>query len=361
MSDQPDKEGKTEQPSEKKLGDAVEKGNVPVSNEPGILTSLLAILTVGALIAAHATWSMAQRLGNLLHNSAEIKLTDGSEAFQVITHEIWGAFAIAAPVLALISIGGMVGTLAQNVPQANLERLTPKAERLSPKSNFNRIFGKQALINFAKTVFKVVVVSVLSYWALARELRRVVEASASEVAVIPGVMLSVFNAIVAPLCVAALLIAVADVVITRLNWVSDLKMTRQEVKDEHKQMEGDPALKAKIQQAARQRVRSRMMEDIPRATLVLANPTHFAVALRYVPSEGGAPVVLAKGVDHLALRIREKSEQLGIPVVENKPLARSLHDAAEIGEMIPVEFYRAVAEVIHFVNLRDQAAGRRAL
>jgi flagellar biosynthesis protein FlhB len=207
---------------------------------------------------------------------------------------------------------------------------------------------------------KVIVVLILAYWVLSAEFRGIVEASASEVSVIPGLMLSVFNAIVAPLCLAALLISVVDVVITRFNWLSDLKMTRQEVKDEHKQMEGDPALKAKIQQAARQRIRSRMMEDLPRATLVLANPTHFCVALRYVPAEGGAPVVLAKGLDHLAIRIREKSEELGIPVVENKPLARSLHAAAEVGEMIPVEFYRAVAEVIHFVNLRDQASGSRS-
>jgi flagellar biosynthesis protein FlhB len=359
MSEQPDKEGKTEQPSEKRLGDAVDKGNVPVSSEPGILTSLLAILSVGTLIATEATWSMSQRLGGLLRSSAEISLADGSEAFHVIVNEVWWAFIISGPLLALISIGGIVGTLAQNVPQANLERLTPKAERLSPTSNFKRIFGKQALINFAKTVLKVVVVSLLAYWVLNREFRRIVVASATEVTVIPSLMLSIFNAIVAPLCVAALLIAVVDVVITRFNWLSDLKMTRQELKDEHKQMEGDPAVKAKIQQATRQRIRSRMMDDLPRATLVVANPTHYAIALRYVPAEGGAPVVLAKGVDHLAMRIRKKSEELGIPVVENKPLARSLHAATEVGEMIPVEFYRAVAEVIHFVNLRDRVAGRR--
>jgi flagellar biosynthesis protein FlhB len=143
MSDQPDKEGKTEQPSEKKLGDALEKGNVPVSNEPGILTSLLAILAVGTLIASNATWSMSQGLGGLLRNAAEINLVDGSEAFHVIVDQVWGAFVIMGPVLALIAVGGIVGTLAQNVPQANLERITPKAERLSPRSNFKRIFGKQ--------------------------------------------------------------------------------------------------------------------------------------------------------------------------------------------------------------------------
>jgi flagellar biosynthesis protein FlhB len=360
MSDQSDKEGKTEQPTEKRLGDAIEKGNVPFSNEPGILTSLLAILAVGSLIAAQATWTLAQGLGGLLAHSAEITLADGSEAFQVLLDQVWDTFVIAGPVLALISLGGIIGTLAQNVPQANLERLTPKMERLSPRSNFRRILGKQALLNFAKSVLKVAVVSVLAYWTLSAEFRRIVEASASEVSVIPGLMLSVFASIVAPLCVAALLIAVVDVVVSRMNWLNELKMTRQELKDEHKQMEGDPAIKAKIQQAARQRIRSRMMEELPRATLVVANPTHYAVALRYVPAEGGAPLVLAKGIDHLALRIREKSEELRIPVVENKPLARSLHAATEIGEMIPAEFYRAVAEVIHFVNMRDRVADRRA-
>jgi flagellar biosynthesis protein FlhB len=358
VSEQPDKEGKTEQPSEKRLTDAIEKGNVPFSNEPGNLTSLLAISVIGLLIVAQATSAMSQRLGILLQNAAAYSLSDGKDAFQIIAEEVWVAFTIAAPVLALICLGGIIGPLGQNVPQANLERLRPKAERLSPRANFKRLFGTQALVNFGKTLIKVAAVSTLAYWVLSRRFRDIVEASASDIAAIPGLMLSIFNAIVAPLCFAALVIAILDLIFTRFNWLSELRMTRQELKDEHKQSEGDPAVKAKIQQAARQRTRSRMMADLPRATLLVANPTHFAVALRYVPTEGGAPVVLAKGVDHLALRIRKQCETIGIPVVENKPLARSLHGATDLGEQIPAEFYRAVAEVIHFVNMRDKAARR---
>ena len=357
MSEQPEKEAKTEEPSERRLQEAFEKGNVPFSNEPAILSSLLAILAIGLMIAPIATSHLSQRLAGLLGKSADFSFSDGSDAFWIIIDEFWGTFVIAAPVLVLISIGGIVGPLMQNVPQANLERVKAKLDRLSPRSNLKRLLGKQAFINFGKITLKVLAVTTVTYWSLSREFGRVVEASSAEIWSIPRIMLSVVNAILAPLCLTALIIAIADFLIARFNWKNDLRMTRQELKDEFKQAEGDPAVKGKILKAARQRIRSRMMSDLPRATLVIANPTHFAVALRYVPEEGGAPLVLAKGVDYLALRIRGTCETLGVPVVENRSLARALHSATEVGEMIPVEFYRAVAEVIHFVSIRDQASG----
>ncbi len=138
-----------------------------------------------------------------------------------------------------------------------------------------------------------------------------------------------------------------------MKWRKRMMMTRQEVKDEHKQSEGDPAVKAKRRSLALDRRRRRMMADVPRATLVIANPTHFAIALRYKREEGGAPVVVAKGQDILALKIREIAGQHGIAVIENKPLARSMYDLVEVGELIPPEFYKAVAEVIHYVQSRD--------
>lgn len=359
MSEDTDKESKTEPASEKRLRDAIEKGNVPFSSEPGILTSVVAILAIGLMVASPAVAHLTQRLGILLENSATYTLSQGSDATQLVLDVVWSVFLIALPVLAILSIGGIIGPLAQNVPQANLERLVPKASRLSPASNFERILGKQALFEFAKMTTKVIVISGVTYWAMMRELGRVIEASAAEVTTVPGVILSVFNSIVAPICLAALVIAIFDVVVTRLRWNRDLRMTRQEQKDEYKQSEGDPHIKERVRQIGRQRIRSRMMADLPKATILIANPTHFAVALRYVASEGGAPLVVAKGIDHLALRIRERCEQLEVPIVENKPLARSLYAATEVGDMIPADFYRAVAEVIHFVDKRNRSMAER--
>ena len=321
MSDAPDKESKTEDPSEKRFRDAIDKGNVPFSQEAGVLSSIGGILVVCSMTAGPSISNLSHRLSIVIENAATLDLSNGSDALTIILSEVWAVFMIALPVLVVISIGGLIGPLMQNVPQANLERLVPKAERISPAANFSRFFGKKALFDFGKMVLKVAAVTAIAYWALMREMGRIMQVSATEVTAIPGLILTIFNALIAPLCFVAFVIAVVDVIFTRMRWFTDLKMTRQELKDEHKQSEGDPQIKERARQIARQRLRSRMMSDLPRATVLIANPTHYAVALRYSAVEGGAPLVIAKGVDHLALRIREKCEELTIPVVENKPLA----------------------------------------
>jgi flagellar biosynthetic protein FlhB len=155
--------------------------------------------------------------------------------------------------------------------------------------------------------------------------------------------------------VATLVLVAADEVWTRVSWQRDQRMTRQEVKDELKQADGDPLVKARLRSLARDRLRKRMIAAVPRATVVIANPTHFAVALRYVREEGGAPLVLAKGQDLIALKIREIATEHGIPIVEDKALARSLYQAVEVDKMIPPEFYKAVAQIIFFVMSQRQA------
>jgi flagellar biosynthesis protein FlhB len=154
----------------------------------------------------------------------------------------------------------------------------------------------------------------------------------------------------------------ADVLWTRFKWRSDLRMTKQEVKEEHKQAEGDPHVRARMRSIARDRARRRMIAEVPRATVVITNPTHFAIALRYVRAEGGAPVVLAKGQDLLALKIREVAEAHEIPVVEDKPLARSLYDSVEVDQHIPPHLYRAVAEIIYYLHIRNRVplSGQKA-
>jgi flagellar biosynthetic protein FlhB len=162
--------------------------------------------------------------------------------------------------------------------------------------------------------------------------------------------------LISTVAVANIILVAADLVWSRVFWQRQLRMSRREIKDELKQADGDPIVKARLRSLARDRLRKRMIASVPRATLVIANPTHFAVALRYVREEGGAPVVLAKGQDLIALKIREIAEKHAIPVIEDRLLARSLYKAVEVDKMIPPEFYRAVAEIILFLSSRKAGA-----
>ena len=167
------------------------------------------------------------------------------------------------------------------------------------------------------------------------------------------IVLACLGAVIATVAVATVVLVAADIVWSRVSWQRELRMTRQEVKDEMKQADGDPIVKARLRSLARDRLRKRMIAAVPRATLVVANPTHFAVALRYVREEGGAPLVVAKGQDLIALRIREVAAEHGIPVIEDKALARSLYKTVEVDKMIPPEFYKAVAEIVLYVQGRQ--------
>jgi flagellar biosynthetic protein FlhB len=170
---------------------------------------------------------------------------------------------------------------------------------------------------------------------------------------LPALLLNLGIRVIATVAVATAVLVAADVVWTRVFWHNELRMTREELKEEHKQSDGDPIVKARLRSLSRDRARRRMLQAVPRATLVITNPTHYAVALRYVREEGGAPLVVAKGKDLIALRIREVAAESGIPIVENKPLARSLYKAVEVDKMIPKEFYKAVAEIIYFLSQRQ--------
>ncbi len=269
------------------------------------------------------------------------------------------AFLTLLPFVAVVGIGGIIGSIGQNVPSAALDRLMPKFERISPVANAKRIFGTQGLMEFAKSIAKIAIVALLLYHVFSGNFAELAGDLAADIGNLPAHILDFSKSILAPICIFAFLLAMLDTVVTRIKWHKDLRMTRQEVKEELKQTEGDMQLKERIKAIGRQRARKRMMAELPKATMVVVNPTHFAVALRYVPSEGGAPVVIAKGLDSLALKIREFCANNNISVIEDKPLARSLHKSCEVGSMIQPEFYQAIAEIIHYIEMRKRLAARR--
>ena len=349
-----DDEGKTFEPTEKRLREAAERGDTPVSREASLLAGLAATVVVCSLMLRGAAARLVEALTQLFENPGDIVIGNGADAAVLIGGVLRAAAGFALPIFAVFIVAGLAASVAQNVPSVALDRIVPKLSKVSPAAGLKRLIGRAGLMEFAKSLVKVAIVSVVAALLLRSESDRVADLIFVSPAFVPDRLIAIVLKLLSGIGAAFLVVSCIDVLLTRTKWRKRMMMTRQEVKDEHKQSEGDPAMKAKRRSLALDRKRRRMMADVPRATLVIANPTHYAIALRYVREEGGAPRVVAKGQDLLALKIREIAAVHDISVVENKPLARSMYDHVEVGDVIPPEFYKAVAEVIHFIQSRDR-------
>ena len=356
MADQDDGQEKTEEGSEKKAREALEGGNVPFSREASVFLSLAAMLVIASLMLADNVRTLSDALARLFASPTRDPFATPADALFFFRFAAGASFEFLLPILVLLALAGLVAGFAQGVPRLVLERITPKWSKISPAAGLKRLVGRDGQVEFLKSLFKFAIVCGVVAIVLRGEGDALVQTLYVEPATLGGLTLSIIGRLLAGCLVAFGLLTAADLVWSRIRWRRDLRMTKQELKDEMKQAEGDPFFKAKRRSLALDRSRRRMMAAVPRATLVIANPTHYAIALRYVRSEGGAPVVLAKGQDLIALKIREIAEGHAIPVIEDKALARSMYDAVEVSQLIPAEFYKAVAELIHFLQARGQRA-----
>ena len=355
MAEEADRESKTEEASQRRIEDAKAKGNTPFSREAANAAVLLAIgLTLPIAVAAAAA-KIAPSLTFYLDMAPAIRLETGGDAIALIAGAGLLIAASLWPLLLAVALAGILASAAQNVPRIVLHRIKPELSRLSPSKGLERIYGAAGRVEIVKSALKLVAICGLLYAALRHlPLQLPAVALVAHDGIVPIVAQETARLfLLAGLLMIAL--AAADVLWSRQKWRMDLRMSRQELKDEQRQNEGDPMVKARQRAIARNRARKRMMAAVPRATLVVANPTHYAIALRYVAGETVAPVVLAKGIDHLALRIREIAERNDIPVIEDKALARSLYAAVKTDRPIPPEFYRAVAEIMLHLMMRDAA------
>ena len=353
MSDQPDQSEKTEDPSEKKLRDAHQKGNVAKSQEVNSWFMMLAATLAIAIFANGMGTSLTKGLHAFLAKAHDFAL-DGTSMPIIMEGVLWVIWeAIYLPFLLFI-IAAISSNLIQHGLIFSTESIQPKLSKISPLAGFKRLFSIMSLVNFSKSLFKLTLVTVVIggiMWPKRDSLDVMV--SMDPAAILPHVK-NIGLQILVTVVVVYSVIAVLDYAYQRQQWWNKLKMTMQEVKDEHKQQEGDPAIRSRIRQIRLERGRKRMMAAIPDANVIITNPTHFAVALKYEKGMG-APVCLAKGIDALALKMRTLGEELNIPIVENPPLARALHSSVEIDEEIPPEHYKAVAEVIGYImRLRDK-------
>ncbi|MBB4286153.1 flagellar biosynthesis protein FlhB [Roseospira goensis] len=346
MSD--DKDSKTEEPTSKRLDEARKEGQVPNSREVSHVAALLgALIFVVALLpwaAGRITEHMAIFLSRLhvfpvRPDSLGIGITEllwTLAPYMVLTLSLF-------VVLALLAQIGQVGLLFTAKP------MQPKLDKISPIKGFTRVFSVKQLLEVAKGLPKIGLVGLIAYFVLLPILRR------AESVIDQPVLASLqdLHEALITLLVGTLLfmvaIAVFDWIYTQFKHRKDLRMTKQEIKDEHKSTEGDPQVKARIRSLRAERSRQRMMQAVPDADVVVTNPTHFAVALKYDMQSMAAPRLVAKGQDHLALRIRDLAEEHDVPLVENPPLARALYAAVDLDQEIPPEHYQAVAEVIGYV------------
>jgi flagellar biosynthetic protein FlhB len=357
MAEGPDQESKTEEPTEKKIRDSVEKGQIPISREASIFSSMIALLIIQSFLTVDSVRHLTSTLGQLIDDPSGIRIRNGTDAVELMVVVGGSSARLVLPMVIVLAIAGLAASFLQNAPRIVFERIMPDYSRISIAQGWGRIFGGQGRIEFAKALFKFFAIGVVVTIVLRAEEAGAVNSLFSDPTAVPELILTAAMRLVSTISIATIVLVALDLVWARFHWRRDLRMTRQELKDEFRQAEGDPLVKSRLRSLARDRARKTMLAAVPRATLVIANPTHYAIALKYRHGEDAAPTVLAKGQDLIALKIRELAEQHDVPIVEDKMLARSMYDAAQIDRMIPLEFFRPVAEIIYFLHSRKQKAG----
>jgi flagellar biosynthetic protein FlhB len=348
MADERDPSQQTEEPTAKRLQEAAEHGDIVKSSE----LSTFILLLGGALammgLGGSAMKGLAGSLRIFLEQPDQIAVDAGGVT--LLARQMLGLLGeILSPVFALLVAAAIAGHLLQARPSFTVEKIKPDLSKLNIAAAFRRMFGVEGLMNLAKGVLKISVVGIAIWtqvWPERTKLESMLEQS--PMAVIGDMSHLLYRVLIAALIVLAV-IAAADYAIQRYRFLQRNRMSKQEVKEEYRQNEGDPQIKAKIRQIRQERARKRMIAAVPEATVIITNPTHFAVALKYESGQMAAPVCVAKGVDALALRIREVAKEHDVPIVENPPLARALHATVEVDEQIPTEHYKAVAQVIGYV------------
>ena len=359
MADESDSSDKTEDPTQKRLDDAQERGDVVKSQEINTWFMIAGGTLVLSSFSASVGSGILMPLRNLIANSWMIHV-DGP-GLLALTQSLGSVLlaALGVPFL-MLAIAAIAGNMVQHQLVWSAESLKPKFSKISPGAGAKRVFGKQAAANFGKGLFKVIALGAVMtaiLWPERLRLESLVRYDpAAVLGITTGLTVHLLGAVVAMLAV----VAIADYLFQYRTWFERQKMSLQEMKEEFKQSEGDPHIKAKIRQLRQARMKKRMMAAVPKASVIITNPTHYAVALSY---ERGmpAPICVAKGADNIALKIREIAGLHDIPIVENVALARALYATVEVDNEIPVEHYHAVAEIIGYVmGLKRGLSGRRA-
>lgn len=343
-----DKHSKTEQATPKRLSDSKKKGQTAKSADFNSAVSFLVFaLLLGALGRYLFTNSMDMMKLSLQAGFG--KMLSAGVAGGILLNSVESILMIFLP----FGLLAMVLALATNLIQVGFvftaEPLKPDFKRLNPIEGFKNIFSSKSMFNLVKNMIKLAVVSLVTYNGLKKVIVKIINSGQIGIENLFGFFIGIVSTLSVNIAALMIVIGIIDFIFQKRDFKKKLMMTKQEVKEEYKQMEGDPKIKAARQQRQRQLSMSRTMQDVEEATVIITNPTHIAIALRYRQGEDQAPVVMAKGLDYMALKIKEKAKEKGIPVIENKPLARAMYRNVEAGSFVPVELYQAIAEVLAMV------------
>lgn len=348
MSEQQDEASKTEEPTHKRLEDARKKGQVAQSREINHFFVLFAFACVILILSPAITRDISGLLMPFVARPDQYQMNQGT--LGDVLGEMMGQIFIIMLIPLIVVLTAIIAIpTVQKKWLFSPESIKPKLEKLSPLKGLKRIYGGKALIEFGKSLLKISAVGLI-VWLCSRPFFGYADSLIAQPATDSLLFAKTVAArILITVCILLFVLSVADFFLQRFLFLKSMRMTRQELKDEYKQQEGDPHIKAKLRQIRREKAQRRMMANVPKADVIITNPTHYAVALQYDPAAMTAPKVVAKGVDAVAARIREVAEKHKIPVMRNPPLARILYDTTDIDDDIPVEHYQAVAKIIGFV------------
>ncbi len=348
MSDSQDDSQKTEEPTPRKLAEARKKGQVAQSKEVPNFASLLGLTFMVAALAPFIASQMFDTLSRVIDQAGMVHI-DAASTGEILFDLTLDSLIALSPVFGMFIVLALLANLGQSGFMFTVEPIMPKLEKLSPISGLKRMFSLRSVVEFLKGIVKMSIVAAIAYILLSPELER------AEILIDmdPIEVLLEIRTLIILLMIGVLgfmfVVAIADFLYQRFEFMKQMRMSRQEIRDEHKQSEGDPHVKARLRQIRMDRARRRMIAAVPQADVVVTNPTHYAVALKYDTETMAAPTVVAQGSDAVALRIRDVANENGVPVVENPPLARALFAGVELDQQIPETHYKAVAQVISYV------------
>jgi flagellar biosynthetic protein FlhB len=354
VAEQSDKHSKTQEATLKKLLDARKKGDVASSREAGSAILLFSLIALVLYVLPNGISAFTATLASAFHQShtydLSTDLTGLAELRDLLSGFTFNVMLFLAQVFGVLAIGAVIGILLQGDIVFSSERLRPKLSKISPASGFKRVYSAQAFIEFLKNATKVMIVGVVAVWVSYLSVRQVAQGLGMMPEGLPAFLLDAVQKLLTYVTAIMVPFAIADGLWQRFQWRKKQMMSLQEVRDEMKESDGDPKTKAKRAAIRHERSKTRLIHILPKASVVITNPTHFAVALRYDRLVDIAPICIAKGADAMALRIREIAGEYDVPVVENKAVARALYKAVEVDDIVPVDHWEIVAEIIRYLD-----------
>ena len=350
---------KTEQPTPKKLRKAKEEGQVPQSQELASVISIVILVAAIALLAPNLMrWiTLLIKEGMSCNNQV---FADSGTFMKFINEKIMNVILLISPILAALIVGSVISGMAVSGPNFATKAVKLDLKAINPVAGFQKLFNAKSAVKLIASILKLFFVGLIVWFYLHDKLANLAALRWAWSAEIMTGIAELILGLMIRVCVALIIIGIADTIYQKWKHIQDLKMTRQEVKEERKDTEGSPQVKARIRKIQYQTVMKRMLQEVPKANVVLVNPTHFAVALRYDTKTMESPILVAKGADYMAEKIREIARAYGVPIIRRPELARAIYSSLQPGDAIPQKLYIAVAEVLALIyRLRQRKLAAR--